>query len=183
MVATRWVLVLILSLFGVFASLTEVNAGRFCRKATACPCVQAAPCVPTACVPVEVATCVPLEGVACAATEYIPVTYRTFATAATVGGKFFDGSGVPKLLTNVSVTVTVKAVLTPAPTTVAESVVVSQAFISSSATYFIDLSPYTIPANQSYYVEFKRTGGSTIVRYGPYPSGSSQVIYPQVPTP
>ena len=42
-IAMRVFLVLFLALVGMFASLAEVNAGRFCRRASACPCRHARP--------------------------------------------------------------------------------------------------------------------------------------------
>ena len=97
MVATRWVLVL--TFFGVFASLAEVNAGRFCRRATACPCVQAASCVPVECVPVAVTTCLPTEHVEVVRTVPLAVT------GPTITGKLSYGP-IPTILKGNDIAIT-----------------------------------------------------------------------------
>jgi hypothetical protein len=176
-VATRWVLVLFLSFVGVFASLAEVNAGRFCRRASACPCVP----VPT-CVPVQVTTCAPLGGSPVHAPHL-----KTFAVPTAVPlikGKATDATTALTTTYTGAFTVTVKAV-TATSGGVETSIASYYVTGSSGGTYSVPLSAYTdTPYNNGdYSVEFVRDGSARVARYSTFPwvVNVSRIIDPSIP--
>jgi hypothetical protein len=165
-VATRWFLVLFLSFVGVFASLAEVNAGRFCRRASACPCVPVV-CVPASveCMPVPVATHAPALVYAARI-----VTFSVPTAVPLIKGKATDATTAATTTYTGAFTVTVKAI-TATSGGVETSIATYYVTGSSGGTYAIPLSAYTDSPynNGDYAVEFVRDGSARTARYSSFP--------------